>query len=571
MRTKLLKNGVYILFVILGIGLFKIQIVDHEKYRERAEKNSFKTIRIPPIRGNIYDRNGVTLADWIPAFHLLVTSESVPESSLILLENFLNRKIDKDRILSARGTYPLLQDLSFDEVVTLEERADLFPWLFVSPFPKRYYRRGYPLSHVIGYVGEITKRELSKGYFLGDYIGRMGVERAYENILRGKSGYRFFTVNVTGNIVGTDPRPPIPARKGKDISLTIDAELTLFVDSLFMPYRKGALVLMDLKKGDLLVLYSKPGFDPNRLSSGLSKGEWDSLVNSPDTPLLNRAVSGLYPPGSIFKLITALIGLEMGKITKNTRFQPCYGVYNFGKRTFRCWKPDGHGSLDLMGAIEQSCDVYFYQLGLSIGLEPFLEKLKDFELNRKLDIGIPEIKRGFIPDTLWYINRYGRRGYGRGHVINLSIGQGEILLTPLEITVMTGLIARKRIRPPRVVMAIDGEELPLSKSFLSIPVEERNLDIVREAMLLVVEGENGTGKGARVEGIRVAGKTGTAQNPHGEDHALFTAFAPFEDPEVAVTVVVENAGQGGEIAAPIAGKLLSKYFLRRSGNVSSLP
>lgn len=558
-RVKIIKAGFIVVVLLILLSLFNIQLLKHHYWEKRALQNLYRSMIIPPIRGFIKDREGRVLAGWKPSFHLLVTGSRLDESELKLIEEKIGKKVDLERYEKYRGTYPVLQGLNFEEMVKLEEISDLLPGFLVAPYPCRYYYYPNLFAHVIGYVGEVTKEEIKNGYAPGEYVGRMGIEKSLENILKGRRGYRFFTVSVRGNIVAMDPREPIPPEKGEDVTLTLDLELTQYVDSILKKWQKASVVVLNVKTGEILVLYSKPSFDPNRLSKGLKKREWEELLQDADAPLLNRAVSGLYPPGSIFKLITALIGLHTGVVTKTTHFAPCRGAMRYGNKIFRCWKSGGHGSLDLIHAIEQSCDIYFYQLGLKIGLTRFLEEANKLNLTMSLNVGLPEEKRGFIPTYDWYVSRYGKRGFGEGNVINLSIGQGEILLTPLEIATFTGIIARDTIPRPHLIKKI-GEKTLNYKKLLYFSIPDDELEIVREGMLNVVEGRKGTGKLAKVKGIKVAGKTGTAQNPLGKDHSLFTCFAPYEDPDVVVTVVVENAGHGGSVAAPIAGMILKKYF-----------
>jgi penicillin-binding protein 2 len=318
---------------------------------------------------------------------------------------------------------------------------------------------------------------------------------------------------------------------------------------------------MDPRTGDILVMYSKPAFDPNVLASGPSADEWNSLLTSASSPLLNRACSGLYPPGSIFKLITTMMGIDMGFVDRGTRLGPCHGTYWFGDRSWRCWKFEGHGNVDPLKAIEVSCDIYFYQLARKIGLSEFLLDLVGREIPPVYDFDFPELRRGFAPTLEWYDRQYGSRGYGPGNVLNLGIGQGELLMTPLEITLTTAAIAWDGAAESPSILTrtrLASKEKRAKKVVLNY--SPKALGLAKEGMRRAVEGREATGYAARVRGMEVAGKTGTVQNPKGEDHSLFTCFAPYESPEIVVTVVVENAGSGSAFAAPMAGRVLERYF-----------
>ncbi len=571
-RLKVVIGLVGLSFSLLFLRLIKIQLIDHEKYLQRAESNYIKALRIPHIRGRIFDRNGKVLASWVPAFRLSVMAEHITPEDLDSLANFLGIRIDKKKLKQGPGYIPLVDNIPFEKAILLEEESERFPWVVVSTFPMRSYTRDSVLaraiSHIVGYVGEASQEDIKKrGYSIGDYVGKYGIERQYEEYLRGKDGYRFFAVDVMGRIVKTDPRPRIDPQKGHDLELTIDSELEKVIDSLFREYDRGACVVIDVKTGEVLASYSKPGFDPNKISYGLTPSEWNELVNTPDKPLLNRVICGIYPPGSIFKLASASIALDVGAVDSTTRFRPCHGSFRFGRRVWGCWKPSGHGSLDLPHAIEHSCDVYFYQLGIAVGLNRFLDEAHKLGMDKPVGVDLPGECRGFIPTIEWYRKTYGPRGFGPGNVLNLAIGQGELLFTPIEIATFTGLIARGKMPRPHFVREILGVGPPRVDT-LYFPLDTTKLGAVRYGMWLVVNDPGGTAYWHRPKVVEAAGKTGTAQNPHGKDHALFTAYAPYKDPEIVVTVVVENSGHGGSVAAPIASAVIDWYFSHRQAALS---
>ena len=557
-RLRLIRIGFLSISILFFLRLFYIQVLQYSYYRERAKRNFIRSIRIQGPRGRILDRNGQVLADWIPGFRMNLLTDSINRRAVALLDTLLGVERVQTFLEKLREGYLIPMDLDLEEAVSLEERMDRLPGLVITGTPRRFYTSPRSLSHLLGYTGQVTIEDLrSNNHFMpGDVKGKYGIEKLMDDSLRGKAGTRFLAVDASGRIVSMDPRPPIAPKAGKDIRLTIERELQEFIDSIFPKGYKGAVVVLDARTGEILALYSAPTFDSNQLSWGMPPPLWKKMSRDTMRPFLNRALSGRYPPGSIIKPVVGLIGLSL---KKPRWFKPCLGQFKYGNRIWRCWLPTGHGSLNLIHAIEQSCDIYFYQLGLSIGLDHLLEKMGEiFEVIRS-DLRLPEERHSFIPTLDWYRDRYGKTGYGPGIALNLSIGQGEILMTPLEIAYLTALIAKDSLPSPWVIKEIDGRPVPPPPP-RTLGFDKKFLKVIRRAMREVVEGKHGTGKAARIDGIVVAGKTGTAQNIHGEDHSLFTSFAPYQDPKVVVTVIVENAGHGSDVAAPLAGKILAYIF-----------
>ena len=559
MRPKSVLVLTLLLFGLYVARLFQLQILEHERWAREAEENYTRTVPIRHLRGLILDRKGQVLAGWEPSFQVMAVREKLTQKEIEQLEATLGAPI-LPQVNNWGSQYTVLRKgLSFQTVLKLEERSERFPWVTTIAFPRRAYPYGALFFHALGYVGEISPMELAKkraeGYRPGDVIGKMGVEETYEPLLRGKDGLRFLRIDALGRVIEQDFRPPMKPQKGEDLVLTLDLDLQRAAARLLEPYERAALIALDPRTGEVLALYSKPAFDPNLLVRGVPGETWRALVQHEAAPLLNRVIAGRYPPGSIFKLVTAAVALELGVIRRETHLSPCTGQYRLGRRVFKCWKPEGHGSLDLPHAIEVSCDVYFYQVGRRIGLERFTAFLAKSGIFEPTGIDLPGEKRGFAPTIAWYERTYGRYGYGEGNVLNLAIGQGEILMTPVEIALLTAAIAMdgKAPRPHiRKEMTPDTFRLPFSP---------RTLAVVREGMWLAVNGEHGTARyTGRSDQVVIAGKTGTAQNPHGEDHSLFTAFAPYEDPQIVVTVVVEHGGHGSEAAAPVARALIEAYF-----------
>ncbi|HHM24352.1 MAG TPA: hypothetical protein ENJ23_04845 [Bacteroidetes bacterium] len=351
---------------------------------------------------------------------------------------------------------------------------------------------------------------------------------------------------------------------GDNLYLTLDAELQMLAERLMQDVR-GGLILEDVQDGGILAMVSKPDYDPALLSGIIRPDVWKSLVENPDDPLYDRCIQSLYPPGSTFKPVLAIAALSEGVIQPSWT-AVCTGALRFGRRYFKCWNAKGHGRLDLYHAIEQSCNVYFYQLGLKTGLEAWSKYARLLGFGQKTGVDLPLESSGVVPDKPYFDRRYGKGKWTNGLLLNLAVGQGDLLVTPIQMVRLAATIARKgvMVRPHLFHHSINpttGKATFFRADSLRIRgVPQAAFDVVREGMRLVVEGDAGTGKAARVPGIHVAGKTGTAQNPHGKDHAWFIGFAPFENPRVAVVVLVENGGSGGAVAAPRAGALLRKYF-----------
>ena len=397
-------------------------------------------------------------------------------------------------------------------------------------------------------------------------IGRTGVERSFEDILRGQDGAEFVVVNASGRRVATlSEGPPRPPTAGHDLILTVDLEVQRALEEAMADVERGAAVAMDPRDGGILGLVSRPAFDPNEFSVGLTRERWRVLSSGGSNPLLNRAIQGRYPPGSTFKIVTMLAALRFGVASAETRQSPCGGRYNYGGRWFGCWKHAGHGSLDFIGAIQHSCDVYFYQIGPKLGLPRLEQTARGLGLGERTGIDLPQESRGLIPDQGYYDRRFGVGTRLKGTLLNLAIGQGEILVTPLQLALLASETARQGAAlRPHVVESVRGAQAfrPQHPQRPRLEAPGSAWAALKRGLELVVE--SGTGTAARVPGLKVAGKTGTAQNPHGKDHALFACYAPASDPAIALAFVIENSGHGGSIAAPKAGQVLRRLFLTDS-------
>lgn len=569
-------------FLLIVLGLLRLQVAEHEHYRQLSEENRVRLEVLRAPRGAIVDRNGELLADSYPSFNIVfrpMPAESTARARATVRPEWVQRvsellEVDTTvvrqlvRVANRGGqTAVLRRNARPDVLAAVEENRAELPGIEVMVEPLRSYPQSTLAAHLLGYAGEINDRELAarsdEGYRAGDLIGRSGVERSFESILRGQDGAEYVVVNAMGKRVSTltevPPRPPVPGRK---VMLTLDLKVQRALEEAMAGVGRGAAVALDPRDGGILGMVSRPVFDPNEFSRGLTWARWKELSGGGSNPLLNRAIQGIYPPGSTFKIVTMIAALRSGAAEPGTQMRPCAGHYQFGGRSFGCWKPSGHGTLDLVGAIQHSCDVYFYQLGLRLGLPRLEATARALGLGGRTGVDLPQEGAGLMPGAAWYDRRWGAGRWRKGVLLNLAIGQGEILATPLQLALlaaeasMDGLAVR-----PHVVRSVGNEatqepERPIQPG---VTAEAETWDALHRGLRLVVDA--GTGTAARVPGLAVAGKTGTAQNPHGQDHALFVCYAPADNPTIALAFVIENSGHGGSVAAPRAGQALRRLFL----------
>ncbi|MGD8394543.1 MAG: penicillin-binding protein 2, partial [Candidatus Eiseniibacteriota bacterium] len=456
--------------------------------------------------------------------------------------------------------------------VYIAERRDRLPGAVIEEEPMRRYVYGALAAHALGYVGEVSAAEIGAAddrdgeadqgkrvYRAGDLIGRTGIERRFEAELGGRNGRRLVEVSALGR--RNESRLGLPRygefeapTNGADIDLTIDLDIQRVVEEVFPADHAGAVVVLDVTDGGVIAVMSRPAFDPNAFARGLTAEEWRALESDPQHPQHNRALMSGYPPGSVFKPVTGLAALGSGAIDPRRFSVDCEGGWQFGNRWFRCHHV--HGLVAFEMAMILSCDTYFYQAGVRTGLDAIADAAIALGFGKRCGIELPESK-GFVPSVGWYNDRYGKHGWTRGVVLNLAIGQGEILATPLQLASMMATLAN-RGRPvrPHLVRSVGGVRRPVEAPSRTVDADASTMSSILRALEGVIAHPRGTGHRARVEGIRIAGKTGTAQNPHGEDHALFAGFAPCDAPRIAFAVVVENAGHGGEMAAPVAAAVV---------------
>jgi len=583
-------------FSLMALGLLRLQVAEHEHYRQLSEENRVRLEVLRAPRGAIFDRNGELLADTYPGFNIVfrpAPAESTARARTTVSGEWLRRVsalVEADtlavrlliRTANRSGeTAVLRRDAPSAVLAAVEESRGELPGLEVAVEPLRRYPHGALAAHLLGYAGEINDRELAsraeEGYRAGDLIGRTGIERSFESSLRGEDGAEYVVVNAMGKRVSTftevPPRPPVP---GRALVLTVDLRVQRALEEAMAGVERGAAVAIDPRDGGILAMLSRPAYDPNEFSHGLSAERWSELSGGGSNPLLNRAIQGIYPPGSTFKIVTMVAALRAGVARPETQLQPCNGAYLFGGRSFGCWKHSGHGPLDFVGALQHSCDVYFYQIGLRLGLPQLEQTARSFGLGSRTGIDLPQESAGLVPSTAWYDRRWGAGRWRKGVMLNLAIGQGEILATPLQLALLAAEAAMdgRALRPHVVQQVGEGPPGPEARALQSgVEADRAVWDALHRGLRLAVEA--GTATAARVQGLAVAGKTGTAQNPHGKDHALFVCYAPAEQPTIAMAVVVENTGHGGTFAAPVAGHTLTSLFvpdsLRRRGTVAARP
>jgi len=570
-RLNWLLIFMVICFSILVISLWYLQMIKGEEFKERAVENCIRALVEDAPRGRIYDRQEKLLVTNRPAVVVSVIPAEVDD--LEKLSERLSRiiGISPEEISQTVKNYrenpfkpvKILDDCKTNKIVEIEERKDELKGVVLEVKPRRDYLYHDFAAHSLGYVGEIGKEELQQfgnpKFQGGDIIGKAGLEKYYDDILRGEKGGKEVEVDALGQEITTLLyQKPVP---GEDLVLTIDRDLQLYGENLLFD-KKGSIVVSDPNSGEILALVNRPSFNPNLFADGISHSGWQRLSCDTDYPLTNRSVQGLYSPGSIFKVVTAAAALEDG-VTDRKRKIYCSGTFELADRVFTCWKETGHGSLSIVDGIAHSCNIYFYTLGKDLGIERFNKYMQKFGLGEKTGIDLPAEATGTIPSAQWK-EREVKEIWFPGDTINLSIGQGYLLLTPLQVHNLITTIAMEgetyKLHLVRKIISADGKTVKEIK-----PEIYKNVDFSSDTFKIIKEGLRqtilkGTGWRANIKELAVAGKTGTAQNPQGETHAWFIGFAPYEDPEICITIFLENGGEGGEAAAPIARAILEKYF-----------
>ena len=595
-RAVIAAGIVFITLCVIAGRLYQLQVVEHSHFKTLSQDNRLKLEPIPPVRGLIYDRKGRLLANNRPAYNLEIIPEQVPNldqtiEQLSHLITLSERDIDRFHSLRKRSrrfeSLPIRVNLSDEDAAKFSVESHRFPGVGVRAHLLREYPYGDISAHVLGYVGRISLKDIEKldeaNYSGTTHVGKIGLERSYEDTLHGTVGNQQVEVNSVGRIARVvKQEAPV---NGQDIHLHLDIDLQkIAIDSL--GEFNGAVIVMDVIDGGILAMASNPSFDPNLFVEGISTKEYSALQQDENRPLYDRALKGVYPPGSTVKPFVGLAGLETGSIHYHDNIY-CPGHFKLPNHShkYRDWKKTGHGAMDLKGAITQSCDVYYYKLASDMGVDSLSKYLEQFGFGEKTGIDLIGEASGILPSRDWKRAARNQPWYA-GETVIMGIGQGYFLTSPLQLATATAAFANKGDRlTPRLVknmtdaknnseLTVDAEHHPVSIS------NKRNWTEVHYAMVNVTEGKRGTAKRIRTPLYRIAGKTGTAQvfsvkqnEEYDEekiakkfrDHALFVAYAPADAPQIAVAVIVENGGHGGSTAAPIARKLMDAYLLPKLG------
>ncbi len=564
-----------VLFSLLVMSLFRLQVVKGNTYQRIAESNFVRIRRVVATRGEIYDHKFRPIVSNVPSHNLFLTSGKIhnfPALSRFLARNFgiseaeLHELVLKQRFKTYEEIL-LADNIPYETMLILSEQMNYYPELSFRIGSTRDYL--YP-NLFTGYVGRINEKEYEQykreDYSINSYIGKTGLERYYEVLLRGKDGREIVQVDAQGRSLDLlNESGNIKPLNGLSVVLTIDNDLQEFVSNTFPAGMRGAVVVTDIRSGGILAYVSKPDYDPNLFMQKISPETWANL-NRSEKPMLDRIIHASYPPGSVFKPLTAGLGLESGIVTPYTRLASCVGGMKIGNRFFKCWHAGGHGSTNVVEALKVSCDVYFYDLSLKLNLDKMKDYARNSHFYSKTGIDLPNERTGFFPSTEWYRKTFGKNVGIIGHKVNLSIGQGEVLTTPIQMNAFYAAIANDGlwIQPHLLKQTVGRGKLtreqliPLAKKRL--PMSASTIKSIQEGLWSVVNAPGGTGANARVNGGTVYGKTGSAENSMGKTtHAWFCGYLVTTKPEIVVTVFLENAGGGGALAAPITARILNYY------------
>ena len=585
-RSLIMALIKFLLLMVIIARLYYLQVYQADRYKTLADENRISTRLLVPPRGIIFDRNGVTIASNQQNFQALIVAEQAPNvqetldafKKIMPLSEAEEERIKKD-LKRNRSFVPIKirDNLSWEEVSRIQLNAPDLPGIVIDEGLTRYYPFGAGMAHILGYVSSVSDKDVKDDPLLevpGFKIGKSGIEKYLEKALRGESGNLELEVNAYGRIMKEIER--VDGIPGKDVQLTIDSRLQQKAFELFGE-ESGAAVLLDVHTGEILAFVSAPSFDPNMMTQGLSTEDWNALLHNERNPLTDKAISGQYSPGSTFKMIVALAALEAGVIKPETRTY-CAGKMFLGNHAFHCWKKEGHGHLNVVEALQHSCDIFFYETAQKLGIEKIADMARRFGLGSKINIGLENEKAGLIPDKEWKLRRFGEP-WQQGESLISGIGQGYILTTPLQLATMTARLVNGGYEiKPTFLKVSDGEKSKIRK----IDVSPTNLELIKEGMYAVVNKPGGTAWRSLFDyrGQRMGGKTGTTQvrritmkerregiKKESElpwrlrNHALFVGYAPHDNPKYAVAVLVEHGGGGSSVAAPLAGKILREAVM----------
>ena len=562
-KVQLVLAGI---FTILFFRFYHLQIYQHSKYEEKAGNNSVRKISIHAPRGIIYDRNGIPIVDNRQIYDLAVIPFDVTDQfdyAMVSQRTEVSTDELRDKIAKGKESFhrfrpiPIKRHINFETRSHLEENKLSLPGTIFSEFPARTYPRNAKLTHVLGYLRVVTDLSTSipnQGweYKLGDVFGFSGIERVYESNLRGRDGTEYRLVDIYGIDHGvyqdTPGQKPTP---GESITLTIDIQLQSLIEELFEG-KKGSAICMIPTNGDVLAFVSAPDYDLNSFAGPVPIDLWEEWNTNPEKPLINRGIQGLYPPGSTFKLIGAALAKEKGIVGDDWTIN-CNGVYHLGDRDFHCWNTNGHGIVNMDRAIHQSCNIYFYHLIQKLTFNNWKEMAESFGFGTSTGIDLLGEKAGLVPGKVYMNTKYGKFGWAIGNLLTFIIGQGDVLVTPLQVVQLMNIIATKgATKSPHILLDRPSENITVS-------LKTSTWNFLQQATWNVVNHEDGTGKAAKVSGCEVHGKTGTAQNPHGEDHSWFAGYiVKGNTPILSLAVLVEHGGKGSVEAASISHKIF-KY------------
>lgn len=584
-RILWLSFGAFAMFLLLLARLWYLQEVQSDQLLDQSESNRLRFVPVAAPRGAILDRNGKVLVSNTPSFSVSVIPQDVKNKDQLVgnLAHFLNLDPHEIQEKWRKGEgrakyYPLVvaSGITRDQMEFLEENRLSLSGVNIEMKPIRAYTNGSLAAHLLGYLGEISEGELVsdrfREYNAGDYIGKSGIERAWESYLHGSDGGRQIEVDARGRFLRNVEESE--SAVGNTVVLTVDLDLQKVAEEA-LAERAGAAVAVDVNSGEVLAFASSPDYDPTLFSGRMPPDKWKEYLEDKRHPLENKALRGMYPPGSTFKIVTALAGLEEGMVDMHSAVE-CPGYYKFGNSTFKCWEKKGHGHVELKKAIRESCDVYFYKLAERLGVDRIAKYAKQLGLGSPLGVGLDNEKGGVIPTSQWKLKRFGKRWY-QGETLSVGIGQGYVLATPLQLATMVATVANEGtvFRPHLVKKVVDFDGKVIKEFPPQIigktGIRPESYRLVKEGLFAVVNEPHGTGAMARLSEVKVAGKTGSSQvvklrDSKGNvpyqfrDHALFVAFAPFDKPEIAVAVVVEHGEHGGSAAAPVAARILKAYF-----------
>ncbi len=585
-RSLIMALIKFLLLLAIIARLYYLQVYQADRYKTLADENRISTRLLVPPRGIIYDRNGIVIASNQQNFQALIVAEQAPNvqetldafKKIMPLSEAEEEKVKKD-LKRNRSFVPIKikDNLTWEEVSKIQLNAPDLPGIVIDEGLSRYYPYGASMAHFLGYVSSVSDKDVKDDPLLevpGFKIGKSGIEKYFEKDLRGESGNLKLEVNAYGRIMKEIER--VDGTPGKDVQLTIDARLQQKAFDLFGE-ESGAAVLLDVHTGEILAFVSAPSFDPNMMTQGLSQEDWNALLKNERNPLTNKAISGQYSPGSTFKMIVAMAALEAGVIKPETKSY-CAGKMSLGNHTFHCWKKQGHGHLNVVEALQHSCDIFFYETAQKLGIEKIAEMARRFGLGSKIDIGLENEKAGLIPDKEWKLRRFGEP-WQQGESLISGIGQGYILTTPLQLATMTARLVNGGYEvKPTFLKISNGDKSKIKK----MDVSQANLELMKEGMYAVVNKPGGTAFMSQFNyhGEKMGGKTGTTQvrritmkerregiKKESElpwrlrNHALFVGYAPHDNPKYAVAVLVEHGGGGSSVAAPLAGKILKEAVM----------